>query len=48
LRLRVERQLGDKQAKYLMRLEVVASVDSLWGGHGGYWEDRGDEWYAGI
>ena len=48
LRLRVERQLGYKQAKYLMRLEVVSSFDRLWGGHGGYWEDRGYEWYAGI
>lgn len=48
LRLRVERQLGYKQAKYLMRLEVVSSFDRLWGGKGGYWEDRGYEWYAGI
>ncbi|MCD0502120.1 molybdopterin-binding protein [Bordetella petrii] len=48
LRLRVERQLGYKQAKYLMRIEVVSSFDALWGGRGGYWEDRGYEWYAGI
>jgi len=48
LRLRVERQLGYKQAKYLMRLEVVSSFNHLWGGKGGYWEDRGYEWYAGI
>jgi DMSO/TMAO reductase YedYZ molybdopterin-dependent catalytic subunit len=48
LRLRVERQLGYKHAKYLMRLEVVSSFDRLWGGKGGYWEDRGYEWYAGI
>lgn len=48
LRLRVERQLGYKQAKYLMRIEVVSSFDTLWGGRGGYWEDRGYEWYAGI
>jgi len=48
LRLRVERQLGYKHAKYLMRIEVVSSFDQLWGGHGGYWEDRGYEWYAGI
>lgn len=48
LRLRVERQLGYKQAKYLMRIEVVSSFDGLWGGRGGYWEDRGYEWYAGI
>lgn len=48
LRLRVERQLGYKQAKYLMHLEVVSSFDTLWGGKGGYWEDRGYEWYGGI
>jgi DMSO/TMAO reductase YedYZ molybdopterin-dependent catalytic subunit len=48
LRLRVERQLGYKQAKYLMRIELVDSLHGLWGGKGGYWEDRGYEWYAGI
>ncbi|GAA3079731.1 molybdopterin-binding protein [Rhizobium viscosum] len=48
LRLRVERQLGYKQAKYIMRIEIVDSFAGLWGGHGGFWEDRGYEWYAGI
>ncbi|GGF51515.1 molybdopterin oxidoreductase [Aliidongia dinghuensis] len=48
LRLRVERQLGYKQAKYVMRIEIVDSFSGLWGGNGGYWEDRGYEWYAGI
>ncbi len=48
LRLRVERQLGYKHAKYLMRIEMVDSFKGLWGGNGGYWEDRGYEWYAGI
>ncbi|SON57736.1 Sulfoxide reductase catalytic subunit YedY precursor [Hartmannibacter diazotrophicus] len=48
LRLRVERQLGYKQAKYVMRIEVVDSFGGLWGGRGGFWEDRGYEWYAGI
>ena len=48
LRLRVERQLGYKQAKYIMRIEIVDSFASLWGGNGGFWEDRGYEWYAGI
>ena len=48
LRLRVERQLGYKQAKYVMRIQVVDSLKDLWGGNGGYWEDRGYEWYAGI
>ncbi|QRF63373.1 molybdopterin-binding protein [Variovorax paradoxus] len=48
LRLRVERQLGYKHAKYLMRIEVVDSYGALYGGKGGFWEDRGYEWYAGI
>jgi DMSO/TMAO reductase YedYZ molybdopterin-dependent catalytic subunit len=48
LRLRVERQLGYKMAKYLMRVEAVDSFASIQGGKGGYWEDRDYEWYAGI
>lgn len=48
LRLRVERQLGYKQAKYVNRIELVGSFDAIAGGKGGYWEDRGYEWYAGI
>ncbi|AYG65491.1 MULTISPECIES: molybdopterin-binding protein [unclassified Rhizobium] len=48
LRLRVERHLGYKHAKYLMRIEIKDSFASLWGGKGGFWEDRGYEWYAGI
>ena len=48
LRLRAERHLGYKQAKYVMRLEAVASFDHLGKGKGGFWEDRGYEWYAGI
>jgi DMSO/TMAO reductase YedYZ molybdopterin-dependent catalytic subunit len=49
LRLRVERQLGYKQAKYVMRIELSASLSGLFGGKGGYWEDAGDyAWYAGI
>jgi DMSO/TMAO reductase YedYZ molybdopterin-dependent catalytic subunit len=48
LRLRIERQLGYKQAKYIDRIEVVDAYSRLNGGHGGFWEDRGYEWYAGI
>ncbi|MBP0615773.1 molybdopterin-binding protein [Jiella mangrovi] len=49
LRLRVERQLGYKQAKFVTRIESVASLDGLGGGRGGYWEDAiGYDWYAGI
>ena len=49
LRLRVERQLGYKQAKYVQRIEVVPILAGIYGGHGGYWEDTaGYEWYAGF
>jgi DMSO/TMAO reductase YedYZ molybdopterin-dependent catalytic subunit len=49
LRLRVERHLGYKQAKYLMEIEAVASLSGIGRGKGGYWEDvAGYEWYAGI
>ena len=49
LRLRVERQLGYKQAKYLMRIEAVESLLSIGRGKGGFWEDRANyDWYAGI
>lgn len=48
LRLRLERQLGYKHAKYVMRLELVETLNGIGGGRGGYWEDQGYEWYAGI
>jgi len=48
LRARIERQLGYKHAKYLMRIELVERFDQIRGGAGGYWEDNGYEWYAGI
>jgi len=48
LRLRVERALGYKMAKYVMRVEVVDRYDKFGSGKGGYWEDRGYDWYAGI
>jgi len=35
-------------AKYVMRLELVESFAQIRGGKGGYWEDRGYEWFAGI
>jgi DMSO/TMAO reductase YedYZ molybdopterin-dependent catalytic subunit len=48
LRIRIERQLGYKMAKYIMRIELVAQYKHIGGGNGGYWEDQGYEWYAGI
>jgi DMSO/TMAO reductase YedYZ molybdopterin-dependent catalytic subunit len=48
LRLRAERYLGYKQAKYIMRLEAVDSFAHIAGGRGGYWEDQGYDRYGGI
>ena len=49
MRLRVERQLGYKQAKFIMRIEAREQLTDLYGGKGGFWEDAaGYEWYAGI
>ena len=49
IRLRVERQLGYKQAKYIMRIELRDTLKGLYGGNGGHWEDaRGYQWYGGI
>jgi DMSO/TMAO reductase YedYZ molybdopterin-dependent catalytic subunit len=48
LRVRIERQLGYKHAKYLMKVELVESFEKIRDGKGGYWEDNGYEWYAGI
>lgn len=48
-RLRVERQLGYKQAKYVMAIDAVPSLAGIGAGRGGYWEDNADyDWYAGI
>ena len=49
VRLRVERQLGYKHAKYVMGVTAVASLAGIGRGKGGYWEDNVDyDWYAGI
>jgi DMSO/TMAO reductase YedYZ molybdopterin-dependent catalytic subunit len=49
LRLRVERQLGYKQAKYITGITAVTSLAGIGKGQGGYWEDNVDyDWYAGI
>lgn len=48
IRVRIERQLGYKQPKYLRAIEVVSTFADIGRGLGGYWEDRGYEWYAGI
>lgn len=48
LRVRVERQLGYKMAKYVMRVDAIEDFSSLGRGRGSFWADRGYEWYAGI
>lgn len=48
LRVRVERQLGYKMAKYIHTIELTDSLAAFGGGHGSYWADQGYEWYAGI
>lgn len=49
LRLRVERQLGYKHAKWVTRIELRESLAGLYEGRGGFWEDNRDyAWYAGI
>lgn len=48
VRLKVPTQLGYKSAKWVRRIELVASLGPVGGGKGGYWEDQGYEWYAGI
>jgi DMSO/TMAO reductase YedYZ molybdopterin-dependent catalytic subunit len=48
LRLRDECQLGYKMAKYIMRIELAADFAQIGDGKGGYWEDQGYEWWAGI
>ncbi|HEY0798746.1 MAG TPA: molybdopterin-dependent oxidoreductase [Candidatus Baltobacteraceae bacterium] len=48
VRLRVPTQLGYKSAKWVHHIELVASLNGIYNGKGGYWEDQGYEWYAGI
>ena len=48
LRLRLERQLGYKNTKYIKAIDLMASFADLGDGKGGFWEDQGYEWYGGI
>ena len=49
LRLRVERKLGYKQAKYILAIDLVDRLDNIGRGKGGYWEDdQGYQWHGGI
>jgi DMSO/TMAO reductase YedYZ molybdopterin-dependent catalytic subunit len=44
VRLRIPTQLGYKSAKWVRAIELAAAKP----GTGGYWEDQGYEWFAGI
>src|ERR1700749_53592 len=48
IRVRAERQLGYKMAKYVQRIELVENFSHINGGKGGYCEDLGYSWYGGI
>ena len=48
VRMKIPTQLGYKSAKWVSRIELVADLKSTFGGSGGYWEEQGYEWYAGI
>ena len=49
LRVRLERKLGYKQAKYLLAVDLVDSLAGIGDGKGGYWEDSmGYIWHGGI
>lgn len=48
VRLRVETQIGYKNAKYVDRIELVDRLDPFGKGRGGWWEDFDNAvWYAG-
>jgi DMSO/TMAO reductase YedYZ molybdopterin-dependent catalytic subunit len=48
VRLRIPTQLGYKSAKWVHRIQIASSFSAVGSGNGGYWEDQGYEWYAGI
>lgn len=48
LRLRVERQCGYKNVKFLKSIQVVDSIVGFGKGHGGISSDYGFHWFAGV
>ncbi len=48
VRLRIPTQLAYKSTKWVRSIELVDSFKRIGAGSGGYWEDNGYEWYAGI
>ena len=48
VRLKIATQLGYKSAKWVRRIELASELRHIAAGNGGYWEDQGYAWYAGI
>jgi DMSO/TMAO reductase YedYZ molybdopterin-dependent catalytic subunit len=48
VRLRIPTQLGYKSAKWVRQIELASAFPRTLLAQGGYWEDQGYEWYAGI
>jgi len=48
VRMKIPTQLGYKSAKWVDHIEVVSTFQHVFSGKGGYWEDAGYNWYAGI
>ena len=48
VRVRLERKLGYKHAKYLSAIELVDDYAWIGAGKGGFWEDKGYDWFGGI
>ena len=48
LRVRLERKLGYKQAKYIVGIALVDTLAGVGKGKGGYWEDLGYQWHGAI
>jgi len=48
VRVRIPTQLAYKSTKWVQRIELASTFRPIFGGNGGYWEDQGYEWYAGI
>ena len=48
VRIRIERALGYKQPKYVHTHRAGRQFCRYRRGRGGYWEDRGYDWYGGI
>ncbi|GAC1616544.1 MAG: molybdopterin-binding protein [Candidatus Elarobacter sp.] len=48
VRLKIPTQLGYKSAKWVRGIELAAAFPKTLLAKGGYWEDQGYEWFAGI